>query len=898
MTRMIERWFPCSEVSEASANGWGSGNTESSLWVWFAKRPVAQSKAAVLTSLLPWPDDEEEQEYLRGLVRRALTGYRQAQQEIERLLADEYGRAPAVLDPFSGRAMIPLEAGRLGARATGVDYSPFATVGGALLADLLHRNWDAEPVMPFTPIHRSLLMDDRLLRDAQLFVAEVGERFTSAMADFYPTVGGRYPWGYLWASTLPCQECGRRFPLVGELHLRLPRQKKDDPGQSFYLDADTATGLISAVVHDGPPKGTPTRVHAGKSKYAASGRVAVCPFCDHVHTKAVHTRLSAEGQRRDMLLVAADIAEDGMKIFREPTPEELGATEQVSAVLRAEPGFGFLPARPDEEIPAGNTWTIQSVNYGDRTYGDLCEDRQTLSLVRLAKAINICSRACLESGLSADYVRALAGFATAAMMRKIRRATRGARLQKAGGCQVGDVFVNQSAVSFSYDWFESGLSNGPGSWESLASQTLSAMRNIKSRASAVPATIERGDATMLRFRDRVFDAVVTDPPYDDMIDYSDSSDLFYVWAKRAMWTADPSLAITGHPNGVQEKDSEIIVKRGGTPAGDHRDRDNYNKLIAKAFSEARRVVSADGVVTIVFGHGDPEVWHRLLLAITAADLVMTGSWPAKTEAGGAAAGAANIVTTLTMACRPVSPERPDGRAASVETQVRTAIRKRVVEWDKAGLAPTDMLMAAAGPAMEIVGQYARVLDSRGEPVEIDRYLLVARRAVQEAMAVKIDDHPLEAFDVRTRFALWWVRLYGRQLVAKSELRWQALAADMEVFDVKDMIPGGDGGCRFAWSREFRKPITADSAVIDVALAMAHAIEDGLHAVGEVFVASGRDADDAHLWAAMSFLADRLTEGDSDATAWTRILRNKTGVGSAARTVINSHERSGRQISLL
>ena len=27
MTRMIERWFPCAEVSEHSAKGWGTGFT-------------------------------------------------------------------------------------------------------------------------------------------------------------------------------------------------------------------------------------------------------------------------------------------------------------------------------------------------------------------------------------------------------------------------------------------------------------------------------------------------------------------------------------------------------------------------------------------------------------------------------------------------------------------------------------------------------------------------------------------------------------------------------------------------------------------------------------------------------------------------------------------------------
>jgi adenine-specific DNA methylase len=70
---MIERWFPCAEVSEASQSGWGSGNSEKALFTWFAARPLAQAKAAVLTSLLPWPDDEAEQRRLQELVRRART---------------------------------------------------------------------------------------------------------------------------------------------------------------------------------------------------------------------------------------------------------------------------------------------------------------------------------------------------------------------------------------------------------------------------------------------------------------------------------------------------------------------------------------------------------------------------------------------------------------------------------------------------------------------------------------------------------------------------------------------------------------------------------------------------------------------------------------------------------
>ena len=74
MTRMIERWFPCQEVSENSEGGWGSGNTEASLFTWFAKRPLSQAKAAVLTSLLPWPEKASEQKRLQELVRQAFAG--------------------------------------------------------------------------------------------------------------------------------------------------------------------------------------------------------------------------------------------------------------------------------------------------------------------------------------------------------------------------------------------------------------------------------------------------------------------------------------------------------------------------------------------------------------------------------------------------------------------------------------------------------------------------------------------------------------------------------------------------------------------------------------------------------------------------------------------------------
>jgi putative DNA methylase len=212
-------------------------------------------------------------------------------------------------------------------------------------------------------------------------------------------------------------------------------------------------------------------------------------------------------------------------------------------------------------------------------------------------------------------------------------------------------------------------------------------------------------------------------------------------------------------------------------------------------------------------------------------------------------------------------------------------------WERSDLAPTDMLMASAGPAMEVVGRYSRVLDNVGEPVEADRYLIAARQAVLDASELEIESHPIETFDARTRFALWWVRLYGRQLTAKSELRWQTLAADLDLSEVRDLVPDSGKGCRLVEAKDFVPSIDPNSAVVDVALVMARAWAGGLDAVAEVLAAAGRDADDSYLWSAIAFLAARLADADPDAVAWTGLVRNRRNVGAAARGVADARRRA-------
>lgn len=67
-------------------------------------------------------------------------------------------------------------------------------------------------------------------------------------------------------------------------------------------------------------------------------------------------------------------------------------------------------------------------------------------------------------------------------------------------------------------------------------------------------------------------AVVTDPPYDAMIYYTDTSDLFFAWLRRALHLSHPDLVLTAAPDGLQEKDDDIIVREHKLAENEHRDR--------------------------------------------------------------------------------------------------------------------------------------------------------------------------------------------------------------------------------------------------------------------------------------------------------------------------------------
>jgi hypothetical protein len=193
--------------------------------------------------------------------------------------------------------------------------------------------------------------------------------------------------------------------------------------------------------------------------------------------------------------------------------------------------------------------------------------------------------------------------------------------------------------------------------------------------------------------------------------------------------------------------------------------------------------------------------------------------------------------------------------------------------------------------MEVVGRYCDVADAAGERVEPYSFLILARRAVQEAAAIRIDNLPLETFDARTQFGLFWSRLFGRGVAPKSEARWQALASDLTMGDLRGVLTNVDKGARLCYAEEARRPISRDADVIDVAFALARAWEEGLDEVAQVLASSGRGSDDDHLFAALTYLSARMPESDPDRAAWTAMVRYRSNLAHTVRNLSASARRA-------
>ncbi|MCZ7543288.1 MAG: DUF1156 domain-containing protein [Anaerolineae bacterium] len=128
--RLIEDFLPIREISaEASREKSIRKGHISTLHLWWARRPLVASRAAVFGALVPAPKDDAERKALAqeviDLCRWKVSDDAIARAR-QRILDANGGQPPKVLDMFAGGGSIPLEALRLGCEAYALDLNPVA----------------------------------------------------------------------------------------------------------------------------------------------------------------------------------------------------------------------------------------------------------------------------------------------------------------------------------------------------------------------------------------------------------------------------------------------------------------------------------------------------------------------------------------------------------------------------------------------------------------------------------------------------------------------------------------------------------------------------------------------------------------------------------------------------
>jgi adenine-specific DNA methylase len=744
--RLIEVDFPLAKVSYYAAREKSIRHGHpSTLHLWWARRPLASCRAVLLGLLLPDPEDpkcppefiKRAMELLRqvpGPARNFSEGLRKALLRFigefanwdlsgnSLWLATARGlvqaahseETPLVVDPFAGGGSIPLEALRLGCEAFASDLNPVAClILKVLLEDI--------------PRHGAKLAQE--LREVGTRIKEEAER---ELAEFYPLdppdpdTGVRpQPIAYLWARTVKCEapHCGAEIPLM----------------RSFWLCKKVGRKIALRPLVDRPtgkPPQVSFEIFAPKQDREVSGGTvsrakARCLACNMVlPPERVRAQLADQRGGADVIfddkghriggarLLAVVRVKEGQRgrFYRLPKESDYEAVwkaRQALARLAAQPLLGGLSPIPDEPTPtggsgAGRAFSVQ--RFGMLHWGDLFTARQKVALSSISEKTRNLSK---DEGLP--------------------QAVKEALLMVIGRCsdywssgvvwaQEGEFVAHtfgRQALPIIWDFAEAApWSKSSGNFAGALEWVALAMEALETLAS--PGQVQISDACHSPLPDDSCNLWFTDPPYYDAVPYADLSDFFFVWQKRAI----PGHSLLTNPyetdNSLTPKFLEIVQDEMKHFEGLPKNRDFFEKRMACAFAEGRRVLQEDGIGSVVFAHKTTEGWEALLTGVLQAGWVITASWPIHTERPGRlrAQDSAALATSIHLVCRPRSPQVGVGDWAEVKTEMEERVRAWMPRLQKEGIRGADALFACIGPAMEVYSRYTQVETPAGHPVPL------------------------------------------------------------------------------------------------------------------------------------------------------------------------------------
>ncbi len=745
-------------------------------------------------------------------------GYRRAftyapSDEDKGWLASAAGRplsSVSVLDPSSGGGSIPMETERLGTASLANDLNPVAAL--ILMATV---DW------PFR--HGSALLEsfEALSRE---FISHAEPKYEGV---FPPEPDSVQIVGYLWARTITCPYCDGLIPLSpnwrltsGGTGVRLMPHLGGGPGSEGRACAfdivDSAAEQSPGTVSDG----------AGDCPYPDCGRI----IDGEVIKKQAQAGKMGEQlyavvykERVEVRTKTGRVREKWVRGYRAPRPEDDNGALVRARLDEKLPEWEAFDIVPSERFPETSN-DDRPIQYGMPLWRDLFSPRQLLCHGASVEVFREMLDADRSAGRLDEARKAAYGY-LALTLDKLRdynsRMTRW-HVNR-------EVMVNTfDRHDFSFKWSYAEMAplvTGLG-YDWAIGQTakciaelvalvrpaapagegdLFAGTDLIARASRLeaanhparanrPGPIDPGDDraspapppititckpgdSLDHLGDASIDVVVMDPPYYDNVMYAELSDFFYVWLKRTAGRVFPELfrrQLTDKENEAVANPAKFRGEKGARALAGQ----EYRERMAAIFAECRWVLKPDGIMTLMFTHKATGAWDALTKGLIESGFIITASWPVNTEAEGSLhikdKAAAN--STIFLVCRPraVEPQtflvrdEPNLYWEDVEPKVAQAVRRRVGEFQDAGITGVDLYLASFGPALEEFSRHWPL--KRGTPRELPAER--RRRRQQVLFEEEWDPYavtPEDALDAARREVKRWILEQLTHLKANADL---------------------------------------------------------------------------------------------------------------------------------
>jgi adenine-specific DNA methylase len=768
--RLIEETLPIREISEESRMERNKRGHISAIHYWWARRPLVVSRAALFSSLVRIPNKTEE---VNGLIKQMveLCKWESANNsriigEAKKRIFENFGHKPRVLDCFAGGGAIPVEALRLGCETAALELNPVAYI--ILLCTLVYpAKWGN-----FSQNREGLVRrKNSLAEDIEKWGRILLEMVENEIGELYPNdADGSCPIAYLWARTVKCPNpaCQAEIPLIKQFSL----SRKEEKQVALKPVVDHKNKRIEFMVVErrkldfDPRKGTMKR-----------GTVT-CPVCGGT-ADAKYLKNEAVSGRMNQRMTCVVLYKKGVgKLYRIPTKKDLEIFESAKRRLQQlkELKVNGLSIVPDESIPyeLANS-ALRARHYGFDQWGKLFNARQLLSIIMFGLKTREVFSKMLKETQDEEYTKVIVTYLALLVDRIADFNSMLCVLNPTGGRGVVHTFGRQT-VPMVWDYAETNVFNPEAaSWPTGLHMMTETVQEI---LLSEPAKVYQGTATMLPFTDAFFDAVVTDPPYYDNIQYAEISDFFYVWLKRFIGDQYPEVFSTP----LTPKSMEIVSnpKRHG---GKNEAKKFYEAEMTRAFKEIARVLKENGLLVVVFAHQSTSAWETLINSMIQAQFNVVASWPLHTERQGRlrAHESASLASSFFIVCRKHS-KNEEAYFEDIQQQIADRIQHKLDAFWAQGIRGADFFISAIGPAIEVFGRYRKIKRLSGEEITVNALLEIVRQIVTDySMRRILQESTLGIIDPPTRFYVLWRWAYNNNEIMFDDARKlaQALGAESD-----------------------------------------------------------------------------------------------------------------------